>query len=57
MKMNILEYLLEKYQDKSWDWFYISKNPNITMEIIQKYPDKHWIWKNLSKHSNISCAN
>ena len=38
--MNILEYLLEKYPDKPWDWREISCNPNITMEIIEKYPHK-----------------
>ena len=26
--------LIEKYQDKPWNWCMISGNPNITMEII-----------------------
>jgi len=38
--MNTLEYLLEKYPDKPWDWLNISDNPNITIEIIEKYIDK-----------------
>ena len=37
--MNILTYLLEKYPEKSWDWYCISMNPNITMEMIEKYSD------------------
>ena len=41
---NILEYLIEKYPDKPWDWYYISWNPNITMDFIEKYPDKPWNW-------------
>ena len=39
--------------DKPWDWRYISKNPNITMEIIEKYPDKPWNW-NGGMNSNIT---
>ena len=42
--MNILQYLLEKYPNKPWNWVGISRNPNITMEFIEKYPDKMWIW-------------
>ena len=53
--MNTLEYLLEKYPDKLWDWVNISKNPNLTMEIIEKYPDKPWEWKyGISKNPNIT---
>ena len=46
--------IIEKYPNKPWDWFYISKNPNITMEIIEKYPDKPWNWRVISKHPNIT---
>ena len=42
--MNILQYLLEKYHNRDWDWDAISENPNITMEIIEKYPNKPWHW-------------
>ena len=38
--MNILTYLLEKYPEKPWDWFWISMNPNLTMEFIEKNIDK-----------------
>jgi len=46
--------LKEKYPDKPWDWYYISQNPNITMEIINKYPDKPWSWERISRISNIT---
>ena len=36
--------IIEKYPNKPWNWYYISWNPNITMEIIEKYPDKPWNW-------------
>ena len=51
---NILEYLIEKYPNKQWDWYYISRNPNITMEIIDKYPYKPWNWYGISKNPNIT---
>ena len=52
--MNILQYLLEKYPNKPWDWDDISRNPNITMEIIEKYPDKPWNWSYISSNQNIT---
>jgi len=32
--------IIERYPKKSWDWYYISLNPNLTMEIIEKHIDK-----------------
>ena len=52
--MNVLEYLLEKYPNKPWDWSDISANPNITMEIIEKCPDKPWEWDWISRNPNIT---
>ena len=41
---NILEYLIKKNPNKPWDWFWISRNPNITMEFIEKkIPINHGI--------------
>ena len=37
--MNVLMYLLEKHPEKPWDWNWISRNPNITMEFIEKHLD------------------
>ena len=50
--MNILEYLLEKYPDKPWDFERISNNSNITIEIIEKYPNKPWNWCYISRNPN-----
>ena len=37
--MNTLTYLLEKYPDKPWEWYWISRNPNITMGFIEDHID------------------
>ncbi len=42
-----------KYSDKI-DWFWISSNPNITMEFIEKYHDKEWNWNWISSNPNIT---
>ena len=34
--------MIEKYPDKPWNWEWISRNPNLSMEMIEKYPDKPW---------------
>ena len=54
--MNILQYLLEKYPNKRWDWLSISDNTNITMKIIEKYPDKPWEWGmwGISQNPNLT---
>ena len=52
--MNILLYLLEKYPEKPWDWYWISKNTNLAMDIIEKNPEKPWDWGWISKNTNIT---
>ena len=38
------EEFFEKHSDDDqWDWFFLSNNPNITMEIVEKYIDKPWV--------------
>ena len=32
--------IIENNMDKPWDWWEISKNPNITMEFIEKNKNK-----------------
>ena len=43
---NLTLEILEKYEDKGWDWGYngISSNPNLTLEWLEKYPNKNWYW-------------
>ena len=33
---------LEKFPDKDWDWYSISRNPSLTLEWLEKFPDKDW---------------
>ena len=35
---NILTHI-DKHPEKQWDWYYISMNPNITMETIERHPE------------------
>ena len=42
---NPLWYLIQKYPEKPWNWFWISHNPNITWEHILINPEKPWNWK------------
>jgi hypothetical protein len=46
--------LLELYPDVNWVWYYISSNPNITMEDIEKYPNKPWNWNSIYYNPNIT---
>lgn len=46
--------LITKYPDKPWDWFGVSKNPNITLEIVLVNPSLLWYWKGVSKNPNIT---
>ncbi len=47
--MSILEYLLEKYPDKNWDYERLSINPNITFEYIKNNLTKEWDWEFISQ--------
>ena len=40
--------------DKPWDWRWISKNPNLTMETINANPDKPWDWQWISINQNLT---
>ena len=40
--------------DKSWYWYNMSENPNITWDIIQSNPDKPWNWYYISMNPNIT---
>jgi hypothetical protein len=46
--------MIKKYQNKPWNWTWISRNPTITMEFIEKHPDKPWNWTWISKNPNIT---
>lgn len=41
----------EYYKNIPWNYYYLSKNPNITFDIIVDNPDKLWSIQNLSSNS------
>ena len=45
--------MINNNSDKQWNWYFISLNPNITMEIINN-PDKPWDWKCISHNPNLT---
>ena len=53
-KFNWLLYFLLKYPEKDWNWWVLSKNPNITWEIVQANPHRKWNWYRLSANPNIA---
>ena len=48
------EKIIREYPDKPWDWFEISRNPNITLDFIEANPDKPWDWSGISLNPNIT---
>ena len=54
MEDNELQKLLQKYPNKPWYWFYLSYNPNITLEFVEKYLYKPWDWVGLSYNTNVT---
>ncbi len=54
LSVNHLAELIQRNPDKSWDWDYVSRNPNITWEYIQSNPDMPWDWDNVSCNPNVT---
>ena len=59
--MNLKDYytndlleLLELFQDKHWDYKWLSQNPNINWEIVRDNQDKPWSYACLSRNPNIT---
>jgi hypothetical protein len=40
--------------DKNWNWYSISRHPNISMEIIKNNPQLVWDWHGISQNPNIT---
>lgn len=34
--------IIEANPDKPWNWWVLSKHPNITLDIVEANLDKHW---------------
>ena len=45
---------MKAHPDKNWDWYFISQNPNITMEMIEAHFDKPWEWEYVSSNQNLT---
>ena len=54
--MNELIKLLQRFPNKPWNWHYLSRNPNLTIEDIKLCPHPHGNWKPyyLSANPNIT---
>ena len=42
------------HPDRDWNWFNISRNPNITMQDILDNPTKPWDWFAISNNPTIT---
>ena len=53
---NTLFNLLNAFPTKPWNWYYISCNPNITMEMINMNLDVTcaWNWSSISENPNFT---
>jgi hypothetical protein len=40
--------------DKPWNWDYVSRNPNLTMDIIKEFPNVPWNWRAISWNPNLT---
>ncbi len=52
--------ILNKYNDKNWDWKALSRNESLKIEkktLFEKLIDKPWNWKILSNNPAISFSN
>jgi hypothetical protein len=36
------------HPDINWDWYAISRNPNLNWDVVQNNPNKPWNYSNLS---------
>lgn len=37
--------IIEANMDRPWNWYWVTRNPNLTWEFVEKYKDKPWDWK------------
>ena len=40
--------------DEFWDWYELSRNPNLTWDIVLQNPDNQWDWVGLSRNPNLT---
>jgi hypothetical protein len=49
---NVTMDMIEKYIE--CDWYFIAKNPHLTMDYILAHPEADWDWTTLCEHKNIT---
>ena len=52
--MHVLTYLLRKYPDKSWHWWYLAINPTLTIEDILSYPDNFYDFYHIVRNKHFA---
>jgi len=52
--MKDLQFLINKFPNKKWDWGQLSENPSIDMEFVEKYINKKWSYLYLSYNPNVN---
>ena len=50
--LDIPKDIIERYDD--WDYYKLSKNPNITLDYIGANIDENWNFHTLSNHPNMT---
>ena len=50
----IINQKIKTYEERKFNWYWLSQNPNITWDIVKNNPDKPWDWYRLSKNPNIT---
>jgi len=33
-----------------WNWYWVSRNPNLTMDAVGAHPNKPWDWDEVSQN-------
>ena|ERR1700731_4758634 len=51
---NELSKLIEHFPNKNWDWYELSRNPNITIREVLTHPYELWNWECLSANPGIT---
>jgi hypothetical protein len=54
MSESDLEKLVYEFSDKPWNWFYLSKNKNISLHFVEKHPYFPWFTIGLYLNPNMT---
>ena len=54
MNPNVNMEVIEKYKNKNWAWYWLSRNSGITLDMIENNLDKDWHWDQISLNPNTT---